>query len=59
METAQEMCLETDSLKVVIAFNKGIGVPWQLRARWKNCLSFCQGISGSCVHIGLVYPTID
>lgn len=56
MEKAKEMhlmhiCLETDSLKVVIAFNKGLGVPWQMRARWQNCMSFCQSISCSCVHI--------
>jgi hypothetical protein len=41
MERAQEMqllhvCLETDSLKVVNAFHKGIGIPWQMRARWQN-----------------------
>lgn len=56
MEKAQAMhllniCLETDSLQVVNAFNKGLGIPWKMRVRWHNCLSFCQAISCSYVHI--------
>lgn len=54
-EKAMEMglssiCLESDSIKVVKAFNEDIGVPWQMRARWYNCIRFCKSISCSCVH---------
>jgi len=44
------ICLETDYAQVVNAFNKEIGVPWQMRSRWHNCIQFCSGISCSCVH---------
>ena len=44
------ICLETDSLKVVNAYIKGVGIPWQMRARWHNCISFCRSISCICVH---------
>lgn len=55
MEKAQHMnltnvCLETDSLGVVSAFHKDVGVPWKLRARWYNCMKFCKNIVCSCVH---------
>lgn len=29
-----DICLETDSIRVVNAYKKQIGVPWQMRARW-------------------------
>jgi hypothetical protein len=32
------ICLETDSIKVVAAFSKDIGIPWKFRARWHNCM---------------------
>lgn len=56
IEKAQAMhfiniCLETDSIKVVNAFNKDIGIPWKLRARWFNCMKYCRSITCSCVHI--------
>lgn len=55
IERAQHMnlhniCLETDSLQVVNAFNKEIGVPWHMRSIWYNCLKFCSSIICSCVH---------
>jgi len=43
--------LETDSIRVVNAFNKNIGVPWHMKARWYNCLKFCNNITSSCVHV--------
>jgi ribonuclease HI len=56
IETAMEMCLsniclETYSIKVVNAYHKNVGIPWQMRARWQNCLRFCRSITCSCVHI--------
>lgn len=56
IEKAMEMCLtdiclETDSLKVVTAFHKQVGIPWQMRIRWQNCLTFCNNINCSWVHI--------
>jgi len=45
------ICLETDSSRVVQAFNKNTGIPWQMRARWYNCLKFCNNIDCSCVHV--------
>lgn len=45
------ICLETDSVKVVTAFNKDVGIPWQLRERWFNCMQYCRSITCSCVHI--------
>lgn len=52
METQlTHICLETDSIRVVNAFHKNIGVPWQIRARWYNCLKFCNNIVCSCVHV--------
>ena len=56
MEKAKEkqlnaMCLETDSNCVVNAYNKHTGVPWQMRARWYNCIMFCETITCSCVHV--------
>ena len=55
MEKAQHMnltniCLEIDSLSVVSAFHKDVGVPWQLRARWYNCMKYCHSIFCSSVH---------
>jgi ribonuclease HI len=55
-EKAMEMqlthiCLETYSTRVVNAFNKNVGVPWQMRARWFNCLKFCKSIQISCEHV--------
>jgi len=56
IEKAKEMqlkviCLETDSLKVVNAYNKNIGVPWKMKARWYNCMKFCHSIVCSCTHV--------
>jgi ribonuclease HI len=56
MERAQHMnltniCLETDSLSVVSAYRTDVGIPWQLRARWFNCMKYCKSITCSCVHI--------
>ncbi|XP_024630743.1 uncharacterized protein [Medicago truncatula] len=56
IETAMEMqlnqiCLETDSIRVVNAFRKNTGIPWQMRVRWHNCLKFCNNIDCSCVHV--------
>ena len=45
------LCLETDSIRVVNVYNKHTGVPWQMRARWFNCIKFCETISCSCVHV--------
>lgn len=50
IEKAMEMCLtdicvETYSLKVVNAYHKQIGIPWQMRIRWQNCLRFCNSIT--------------
>ncbi|XP_003618239.2 uncharacterized protein [Medicago truncatula] len=45
------ICLETDSLKVVNAFHKIVGIPWQMRVRWHNCIRFCHSIACVCVHI--------
>jgi ribonuclease HI len=44
------ICLETDSIGVVKAYNKDVGVPWQMRARWHNCMRFCKSITCSFVH---------
>jgi ribonuclease HI len=44
------ICLETDSLKVVTAYHKAVGVPWQMRARWHNCMTYCSRICCTCVH---------
>jgi len=46
-----QICLETDSLKVVAAYNKGVGIPWQMRTRWHNCKHFCNSITSFCNHI--------
>jgi len=56
IEKAKELhltniCLETDSLRVVTAYNKGVGIPWQMRARWINCKHFCDSIICTCVHV--------
>jgi ribonuclease HI len=56
IEKARDMllthiCLETDSIRVVKAFNNNIGVPWKMRSRWRNCLIFCKSINCSCMHI--------
>jgi len=45
------ICLETDSTKVVTAFQKDSGVPWHFRARWHNYMNYCRSISSLCVHI--------
>ncbi|XP_024628618.2 uncharacterized protein [Medicago truncatula] len=45
-----QICLETDSLQVFKAYNKNIGVPWKMRSRWLNCLSFCKSINCSFMH---------
>lgn len=44
------ICLKTDSIIVVNAFNKDVGVPWKMRIRWNNCIKFCKSITCSCVH---------
>lgn len=36
--------LECDFTLVIHAFKKPSIVPWQVRYRWKNCLSFCKHI---------------
>jgi hypothetical protein len=56
IEKAKEMqlnniCLESDSLQVVNAFNKDTKIPWRMRARWFNCRKFCNGIVCSCLHV--------
>ena len=56
IEKALEMglshiCLESDSLYLVKAFYKDVGVPWKMRARWHNCISYCRSINCACVHI--------
>lgn len=56
MEKAMELqltniILETDSIQVANAFNKNIGVPWKMRARWINCLFFCKNINCSCLQV--------
>jgi ribonuclease HI len=43
--------LETDSMSVVKAFNTAGGVPWQMRARWLNCMAFCSSIISTCTHV--------
>jgi len=55
IEKAQAMhlhnvCLESDSIGVVNAYNKDVGVPWKMRARWHNCMRFCKSITCSFVH---------
>lgn len=45
------ICLEYDLIRVVTAYDKNVGVPWQMRARWHNCMRFCKSISCVCVHI--------
>jgi hypothetical protein len=45
------ICLETDSISVVSADNKNVGVPWKMRARWYNCMKFCKTIACVCVHV--------
>jgi hypothetical protein len=42
---------ETDSLQVVSAYHKSIGVPWKMKARWYNCMKYCHNIVCSCVHV--------
>ena len=56
IEKAMEMqlpiiCLETDSIHVANAFHTNIGVPWKMRARWLNCLIYCNNINCSCVQV--------
>lgn len=43
--------METDSMAVVNAFHKDIGIPWKMRRRWHNCMHFCNLISCTCTHI--------
>jgi len=55
IEKAREMhfkaiCLESDSIRVVHAYNKNVGVPWKMKARWYNCMKFCHNIICSCHH---------
>ena len=55
IEKAQAMhlhkvCLESDSMGVVNAYNKDVGVPWQMRARWHNCMRFCKSITCTLIH---------
>jgi len=56
IEKAREMqmtqiCLESDSLIVVNAFNLNSMVPWKMRTRWLNCRKFCNSVVCSCVHV--------
>jgi len=56
IEKALEMglsniCLESDSIDLVKAFHKDAGVPWNMRARWHNCIRYCRSINCVCVHI--------
>ena len=56
IEKARELhlsniCLESDSIQVVNAFNKNMGVPWRMRVRWLNCLFYCKSITCSCVQV--------
>lgn len=46
-----DICLETDSIKVVNAYHKQAGIPWKMRIRWHNCLRFCNSINCTWVHI--------
>jgi ribonuclease HI len=54
VEKAKELRLtrlwmETDSMAVVNAFHKAIGIPWKMQSRWHNCMHFCTLIG--CTHI--------
>ena len=56
VEKAKELRLdriwiETDSVVVVNAFHKAIGIPWKMRSRWHNCMHFCTLVSCTCTHI--------
>jgi len=56
IEKAKELhltniCLESDSLIVVKAFQTNSRVPWRMRARWINCMVFCNSIICSCVQV--------
>jgi ribonuclease HI len=46
-----QIWIETDSLAVVKTFNTNEGVPWRMRVRWHNCLTFCSLIHSNCSHI--------
>jgi hypothetical protein len=45
------ICIETDSIQVANAFNKDFAVPWQMRARWFNCMFFCKSITCTCEQV--------
>jgi ribonuclease HI len=58
VEKAKELRLtrlwmETDSMAVVNAFHKAIGIPWKMRRQygWHNCMHFCTLIGCTCTHI--------
>lgn len=56
IEKAKELHLtsiivETDSLEVYKAFQTSEGVPWQLSARWHNCMQFSEHFKCTSTHV--------
>lgn len=47
----RNLWIETDSMLVVLAFKSITSVPWSLKNRWKNCISFTRNMNFVVSHI--------
>jgi ribonuclease HI len=47
----EDICIETDFLGVVKAFQKNEGVQWIMQARWRNFIQLYSQIRCTCTHV--------
>lgn len=45
------LCLETDSQFVYLALQSSSTIPWSIRNRWHNCMSYIRSITFTFSHV--------